>query len=38
MTFARINNVELNKTVIALFAKDDDTKITKQFLKTFSLL
>ncbi len=32
-----LNNVELNKTVIALFAKDDDTKITKQFLNTFSL-
>ena len=28
-----LNNIFLDKTIIALFAKDDDEKITKQFLK-----
>ena len=32
-----LDNVNLDKTIIALFSKDDDTKITKQFLNTFEL-
>ena len=32
-----MNDVFLDKTIIALFAKDDDTKTTKQFLNTFEL-
>ena len=32
-----LNNVFLDKTIIALFAKDDDEKITKQFLNTYEL-
>ena len=31
------NNVVLDKTIIALFAKDDDEKTTKQFLNTYEL-
>ena len=30
-------NIVLDKTIIALFAKDDDDKITKQFLNTYEL-
>ena len=32
-----LNNVVLDKTIIVLFAKDDDAKTTKQFLNTFEL-
>ena len=32
-----LNNTVLNKTIIALFAKDDDSKTIKQFLNTFEL-
>ena len=32
-----LNNVVLDKTIIVLFAKDDDTRTTKQFLNTFEL-
>ena len=32
-----IDNVVLDKTIIALFAKDDDEKTTKQFLNTYEL-
>jgi len=32
-----LNNIFLDKTIIALFAKDDDEKITKQFLNTYEL-
>ena len=32
-----LDNIVLNKTIIVLFAKDDDTKKTKQFLNTFEL-
>ena len=32
-----LNNVFLDKTIIALFAKDDDEKITKQFLNSYEL-
>ena len=32
-----LDNVNLDKTIIALFAKDDDIKTTKQFLNTFEL-
>ena len=32
-----LDNVSLNKTIIALFAKDDDPVTTKQFLNTFEL-
>ncbi len=32
-----VNNVNLDKTIIALFANDDDIKTTKQFLNTFEL-
>ncbi len=32
-----LDNVVLNKTIIALFAEDDDTKTTKQFLNTYEL-
>ena len=35
--YEAFENVVLDKTIIALFAKDDDTKITKQFLNTFEL-
>ncbi len=31
------NKIVLNKTIIALFAKDYDKKITKQFINTFEL-
>ena len=33
----KFEDVVLNKTIIALFAKDDDTKTTKQFLNTYEL-
>ena len=32
-----LNNVVLDKTIIALFAKDDDQKTTKQFLNIYEL-
>ena len=32
-----LNNIFLDKTIIALFAKDDDEKITKQFLNSYEL-
>ncbi len=32
-----LDDVALNKTIIALFADDDDTKTTKQFLNTYEL-
>ena len=32
-----LEDVVLDKTIIALFAKDDDKKITKQFLHTYEL-
>ncbi len=32
-----LDNVVLDKTIIALFAKDDDKKTTKQFLNTYEL-
>ena len=32
-----LNDVVLDKTIIALFAKDDDKKTTKQFLNTYEL-
>ena len=32
-----LNNAVLDKTIIALFAKDDDLKTTKQFINTFEL-
>ena len=32
-----LDDVVLDKTIIALFAKDDDEKITKQFLNTYEL-
>ena len=32
-----LRNVVLDKTLIVLFAKDDDTKTTKQFLNTYEL-
>ena len=32
-----LNDIFLDKTIIALFAKDDDEKITKQFLNTYEL-
>ena len=32
-----LNDVSLDKTIIALFAKDDDLKITRQFLNTYEL-
>ena len=32
-----IDNIVLDKTIIALFAKDDDEKTTKQFLNTYEL-
>ena len=32
-----LNNIVLDKTIIALFAKDDDEKIKKQFLNTYEL-
>ncbi len=32
-----LNNAVLDKTIIALFAKDDDPKTTKQFINTFEL-
>ncbi len=31
------DNINLDKTIVVLFAKDDDSKITKQFLNTFEL-
>ena len=30
-----LDDVVLDKTIIALFAKDDDKKITEQFLNTY---
>ncbi len=35
--FNKFNNIILDKTIIALFAKDDDPKTTNQFLNTFEL-
>ena len=32
-----LDDVVLDKTIIALFAKDDDEKTTKQFLNTYEL-
>ena len=32
-----LDDVVLDKTIIALFAKDDDEKIIKQFLNTYEL-
>ncbi len=32
-----LDNIVLDKTIIALFAKDDDKKTTKQFLNTYEL-
>ena len=32
-----LQDIVLDKTIIVLFAKDDDTKTTKQFLNTFEL-
>ncbi|MDC3023257.1 hypothetical protein OA170_00095 [Pelagibacteraceae bacterium] len=32
-----LDDIVLDKTIIALFAKDDDKKITKQFLNTYEL-
>ena len=32
-----LDDVVLDKTIIALFAKDDDEKITKQFLNSYEL-
>ncbi len=32
-----LNNIVLDKTIIALFAKDDDEKIRKQFINTYEL-
>ena len=32
-----LNNTKLHDTVVALFAKDDDLKLTNQFLNTFEL-
>ena len=32
-----LENIFLDKTIIALFAKDDDKNITKQFVNTFEL-
>ena len=35
--YKSLDDVVLDKTIIALFAKDDDEKITKQFLNTYEL-
>ena len=32
-----LNNTKLHNTVVALFAKDDDLKLTEQFLNTYEL-
>ena len=32
-----LDDIVLDKTIIALFAKDDDEKITKQFLNSYEL-
>ena len=32
-----LNNTKLHNTIVALFAKDDDLKLTNQFLNTYEL-